>query len=564
MSMEKRIDGMSDGNKAAKKSGDSGDRDLTGRLIGDFRVIRLLGRGGMGEVYLAEQLALHRNVALKVLREDLASDANYLARFREEAKSVASINHPNIVSVYVAGEEDGIVYMALEYVEGRNLRDYIAKKGPLDTTTAIAVMRKVASALQCAAEKGLVHRDIKPENVLLTKKGEVKVADFGLARRVTEDGVHLTQSGMTLGTPLYMSPEQIEGRELDHRTDIYSFGVMCYHMISGRPPFRGETAFAVTAQHMTAQAKPLDEICKTLGRDTPTELCRIVHRMMNKRPEDRFQTAREIIQELGRLRAGQMSMLELGGAAGESPPLTFVEEGKPSRSRVLASTVSQKVRRLFDDRQRRWTLGFLMIVSTLVGAGLAFAQREPELFRRKRSVLPIAAKAPDVSAVKEYSTPSLQLDYARIVAGDNRERGLWAVLKKHPSAINETVSATQDLLALYLPRRDYDLALVLADELIHRDSNKQRVFGYFCKGVVLSRQGKASESNDTFLEMFSVNDKITQGGPPTGGLDADEIRWLARQYLLALQVNAEVLRNKPEESMVRRFQDFLRNWAPRI
>src|SRR3954462_15064343 len=198
--------------------------DLSGRTLADFHVLRKIDQGGMGQVYLAEQVSLKRKVALKILRPEMAASPQALARFKAEAEAVARATHANIVQVYAFGEAEGMPYMALEYVEGRNLRDYLAKKGPPDLMIALSIMRQIAAALQRASELGIVHRDIKPENILLTRKGEVKVADFGLSRCFDDTGqaLHLTQSGVTMGTPLYMSPEQVEGKPVDHRTDIYS------------------------------------------------------------------------------------------------------------------------------------------------------------------------------------------------------------------------------------------------------------------------------------------------------------------------------------------------------
>src|SRR5437868_2237712 len=156
--------------------------DLSGRTVGDFQVLRKIGQGGMGQVYLARQLSLKREVALKILSKELADSPTALNRFQAEAEAVARVTHANIVQVYAVGEQDGLRYMALEYVEGRNLRDYLARKGPPELPLALAVMRQVAAALQRASEIGIVHRDIKPENILVTRKAEVKVADFGLSR----------------------------------------------------------------------------------------------------------------------------------------------------------------------------------------------------------------------------------------------------------------------------------------------------------------------------------------------------------------------------------------------
>jgi serine/threonine-protein kinase len=190
--------------------------------------------------------------------------------------------------------------MALEYVEGRNLRQYLEKKGPPEPLLALSIIRQVAAALQRASELGIVHRDIKPENILLTARCEVKVADFGLSRCFADDTQppHLTRTGVTMGTPLYMSPEQVEGKPLDPRTDIYSFGVTCYHLLAGEPPFRGQSPFEIAVQHVQAEPVPLGQI----RPDLPHELCALVHKMMAKRPEERHQTGREIVREAGRLR----------------------------------------------------------------------------------------------------------------------------------------------------------------------------------------------------------------------------------------------------------------------
>jgi serine/threonine-protein kinase len=279
------------------------ETDLTGRTFGDFRVLRRLGQGGMGQVYVAEQVSLRRKVALKLLKPELASNPTSLARFKQEAEAVARATHANIVQIYFIGEVDGLPYMALEYVEGRSLRDLLEKKGPPALPLALNIMWQVAEALRRACELGIVHRDIKPENILLTEQDAVKVADFGLSRlgEATATTLRLTGSGDTLGTPLYMSPEQVEGRPVDHRTDIYSFGVTCYHMLAGEPPFTGATPYEVAFKHVQEDARPLASV----RPDLPPGVCAIVHKMMAKDPAERFQTAAELLLEIGRLLQGE-------------------------------------------------------------------------------------------------------------------------------------------------------------------------------------------------------------------------------------------------------------------
>ncbi len=269
--------------------------DLTDKVLGEFKLLRRLGTGGMAEVWLAEQLSLKRQVAIKVMRPAMSGDVHGRKRFENEALAAAALHHPNIVQVFAVGEADGIQFIAQEYVEGMNMRDYISKKGPPTVAIGLQLMKQITAALEAANEAGIVHRDIKPENILLTRKGHAKVADFGLAQlRQGDDAVRMTQTGMTLGTPLYMSPEQVQGKKLDHRSDLYSLGVTFYHLLTGRPPFRGESTFAIAYNHVhTAPPQVID-----IRRDVPPRLSQIVQRMMSKKPDERFPSARDLLREL--------------------------------------------------------------------------------------------------------------------------------------------------------------------------------------------------------------------------------------------------------------------------
>ncbi len=315
-----------------------------GSMLGEFRLLRLLGRGGMAEVYLAEQTSLHRQVAIKILREDVSENDLALKRFEREAHAAAGLSHANIVQVYVVGEEDGIHFIAQEYVQGLNLKQYIKRKGPPSASLAIHFMKQMASALEKAGSAGIVHRDVKPENMLVTRKGIVKVADFGLAQLAApQDGsvVELTQIGTTMGTPLYMSPEQVQGHKVSHKSDLYSLGVTCYHMLAGRPPFQGETPMSVAIQHLNDQPESLVE----RRPDLPPALCHVVHRMMAKKPADRYADAGAVLRDLKEISSAlkqnvELSSLTLSGfnfqpvAAKKS---IFERLGKLSRGWLLAA-----------------------------------------------------------------------------------------------------------------------------------------------------------------------------------------------------------------------------------
>ena len=281
-------------------------RDWSGATFDDFRLVRRLGAGGMGDVYLGEQQSLKRLVAVKLLLRCPGPDPNYVKRFESEARAAATVNHANIVQIYAVGCCHGIHYIAMEYVEGTDLRRYMIRKGPLPVAVTLGVLRHVAAALQRAGEHGIVHRDIKPENILVTRQGEVKVADFGLSRQVSpDDAMHLTKTGVVLGTPQYMSPEQVRGEPLDPRSDIYSLGVTAYHMLAGHPPFKGDTALAVAVQHVSAEPAPLDES----RPDLPASVIELVRWMMAKAPESRPASGQEIIDAIHRARS------ELGSQA---------------------------------------------------------------------------------------------------------------------------------------------------------------------------------------------------------------------------------------------------------
>jgi hypothetical protein len=320
--MPVRGSGLSDTSFSGKPAA---DRFAEGNQLGEFKLVRRLGQGGMASVWLAEQTSLHREVALKLLQPDLMADDTYVKRFQTEAKAAAGLNHPNIVQVYVIGEAEGQHFIAQEFVQGQTLKAYLQKKGAMDLNLGLHVMRQVAGALQTAGDRGIVHRDIKPENIMLTKKGEAKVADFGLAQlSVNGEKLNLTQEGVTMGTPLYMSPEQVNGKKLDGRSDLYSFGVTCYHMFGGRPPFQGESAIAVAVQHLQDQPRPLRE----LRPDLPQPVCDLIERLMAKRPEDRYPDAGTALEDIRKLikaakdngRVDQVKLAELGEAAA---PTTF-------------------------------------------------------------------------------------------------------------------------------------------------------------------------------------------------------------------------------------------------
>jgi eukaryotic-like serine/threonine-protein kinase len=468
------------------------DSDLSGRQLGDFHLLRRLGRGAMADVYLAEQGRLNRRVAVKILKPELAGDRTYLQRFQLEAQAAASLVHANIVQIYEVGCVDQLHYIAQEYVQGQNLREYIARRGPPDLPHALSIMRQVAAALAKAAERAVVHRDIKPENIMLTAGGEVKVADFGLARSTREGAANdLTQVGITLGTPLYMSPEQVEGKPLDPRSDIYSFGVTCYHMLSGSPPFCGETALAVAVQHLKKQPEPLE----SLRSDLPPALCRIVHQMLAKDPSRRFATARDLLRELRRVQ-----IEHFGDDWPEDLPGWDSLAGETTVDLRVAAT--QQIDRLMKTTagRRTWRRGGAWFAAGLIGAfalgivGACYTIVPPSL---------LADAKPEIT---KQDSILRQWYFATQIGTEDAWR---SVIKFFPEKRDFVLRARQQLALIYLREGDLDRAMPIFEELATLgDDEELRAFGLAGQGGVLSLRGECRRSAEVLAQFWPIRNKL--------------------------------------------------------
>jgi len=469
--------------------------DLEGRLLGEFRLIRRIGRGGMAEVFLAEQTSLNRHVAVKVLRHDLVTDETYLKRFRTEALAAAGLNHPNIVQVYVVGDTtDGTHYIAQEYVQGQNLRESIVRKGPPEAPEALHLMKQVAAALQAAAAAGIVHRDIKPENILLTRKGEVKVADFGLAQ-LTQQGerLNLTQEGTTMGTPLYMSPEQVSGSKLDQRSDIYSFGVTCYHLLTGTPPFRGDTAIAVALQHLQGSPPPLEQS----RPDLPPLLCRIVHKMMSKKPEDRYPEAQAILADLERVEQEGMNPASRPSEVSQRPAPAVLSVGtwKRTLDRLWHAADAAPQRQL-------QYFALAAVCCALLGAGWGWARRPQN---------PLNAARLAQTVVPDKGTAAAQFFYAMNV---NDEAAWKAVEKYYPNDRLECQRASQQLAMMYLSQSRNQDALEIFDQFAaHETGDAERAFGLAGQASIYTRlkdEPAAEQSLEKLKPLYGRLDERMQ------------------------------------------------------
>ncbi|MGA4850093.1 protein kinase domain-containing protein [Streptomyces sp. G5(2025)] len=315
MAQTQRAQGPSDPEASGGGMSDAPELWGNGGLVGDgrYRLTHRLGRGGMAEVFAAEDVRLGRTVAVKLLRSDLAEDPVSKARFTREAQSVAGLNHHAVVAVYDSGEDvvgpSVVPYIVMEIVEGRTIRDLLLNAEAPGPEQALIIVSGVLEALAYSHQHGIVHRDIKPANVIITHTGAVKVMDFGIARALHGAQSTMTQTGMVMGTPQYLSPEQALGKAVDHRSDLYATGCLLYELLALRPPFTGETPLSVVYQHVQDQAVPPSQV----SDQAPPELDGLVMRSLAKDPDDRFQTAEEM---RGLVQYGLQMLHEQGGHTG--------------------------------------------------------------------------------------------------------------------------------------------------------------------------------------------------------------------------------------------------------
>ena len=271
---------------------------LIGTLFdGRYHVVRKLGAGGMANVYLAEDQELGRRVAIKILNDRHANDEQFVERFRREAKNAAALSHPNIVSIYDRGEAEGTYYIAMEFLDGRTLKELVISRGPAPVTVSVEYARQILQALRFAHRHGIVHRDIKPHNVLVDAEGRVKVTDFGIARAGASQ---MTEAGSIIGTAQYLSPEQARGSAVDQRSDVYSLGIVLYELLTGTVPFNGDTPVEIAMKHLSAVPEPPS----TKRPEIPRDLDLIVMRALAKDPDDRYQSAEEMDADLERFARG--------------------------------------------------------------------------------------------------------------------------------------------------------------------------------------------------------------------------------------------------------------------
>lgn len=431
-----------------------------GDKLGAYRIEQVIGSGGMADVYYAVHDALRRPAAIKVLRASLATDEVHLQRFMQEARAAASLIHPNIVQVYDVGQEGEHRYIAQEYVPGTNLRQYLTDNGEMPISISLSILLQVLAALSKSAAAGIVHRDIKPENIMLTKDGDVKVADYGLARVMLGDDPQLTRAGTTLGTPMYMSPEQIQEGKVDVRSDLYSLGVTLFHMIAGRPPFTGETPLALAMQHVQAEPPDITE----LRGELPPTLVQLIKRLLEKEPRNRFASPTEVLEAL---RLGRASDLEAFWPE-QTVPLPGVMNSSLQGPSAATLLLQAKLNKQQSVARRRIAYVLAAPVCALatfwLGSMLGGIGREDLL----------ASKEPTFQGVKPRDTVKEQFADA-LFSTDNGEERWEAVIKFYPpkngSLTNRNFAgkAWLQLAVIYLQKRDFARARHVVESILKDD-----------------------------------------------------------------------------------------------
>ena len=468
---------------------------LIGSRLGDYQVLRKLGRGGMADVFAARPLSLGRDVALKVLRSEYARDKDYVERFRREARAAAKLNHPNIVQVYEVGSVDSVFYIAQELIDGGNLRQRLEDQGAIGAEEAIELLVGVASALELAAEAGITHRDIKPENIMRSTRGIIKVADFGLARISTDmsaSQTSLTQAGLTLGTPRYMSPEQVQGHAVDARSDLYSLGVTMYHLLAGRPPFEADDPLALALMQLQETPTPLDRARAKRAPDgqpdLPEWLIAVVTRLMNKSPQDRFQSPSELLDAVHNEAAiSTISGLGVGTAA----------------ATIRLQRAADESRRVTMRRRMQFLAGVLLPLLITLYAGWRFE----------------ALGGPSVSRLLNPETvageESVQEQYLKAV--DRNDEAGWRAVSQYFPPETGTINAGYhaksriQLAAMFASQGRYEEAEEVLSELLRHPSldSVYRTIALARRCINLEQWEKNNEAAEVRRELQSVYQELS-------------------------------------------------------
>ncbi len=370
-----------------------------GQKIGAYEILRVLGQGGMGTVYLAEDHSLDRRVALKILPPHFADDPEIVARFQREARALAKVRHPNLMHIYTVGEHEGRPYFAMEYIKGSTLNTILAKAGRIPAEQAAHIAAEVMSALDKVHQAGIVHRDIKAGNIMIDEDGRAVLMDFGLARQAHDAA--LTGDHTVLGTPNYMSPEQAKGERVDARTDIYSLGIVLYEMLTGAPPFKGKTSFEILRQHIESSVPPPSAVQPGI----PAGFDPVVARAVAKSPVDRYQTVREMAADLAAV-CPNATLLRLTESPENTTGATVLRAIPFFPSSVRLGRAPGIVRRLLRSRRLVWGgAAAALVIALAVGGWLALrGAPAPWVEIQRKGAAPVRGRLVEITTLDDGTT----------------------------------------------------------------------------------------------------------------------------------------------------------------
>ncbi|MGB9660640.1 MAG: Stk1 family PASTA domain-containing Ser/Thr kinase [Moorellaceae bacterium] len=451
---------------------------MIGKILdGRYEIKEALGGGGMALVYRGYDRLLHRSVTIKILREQFASDQDFVARFQQEARAVARLSHPNVVSIYDVGQEDGLHYLVMEYVEGRSLKEIIAERAPLPVSEVIEIALQICEALEHAHENGIIHRDIKPHNILITKQGRVKVTDFGIAQAVNEST--MTYDGTMIGSVHYLAPEQARGEPTGAVADIYSLGVVLYEMVTGQLPFNGETPLAIALKHLQEEPRPP----RDSNPEVPPALERIILRALAKDPARRYPNVGSLRADLRALRS---VLADEDFATRELPAALAAEVPRENKSKR---------------RPRVWAWALLILAFLALAAGGLWAGFRYYLAVGE-TVVPAVQGLPEAEALSRLAAAGLK---GQVIGRKNdAEVPQGYVLSQDPQPGEQIKRSRPVLLVISLGPRLYEVPNVIGDpERVARTKLQNAKFNV------------AIDPNDVYHPTIAAGSVVSQD-PPAG------------------------------------------------
>jgi eukaryotic-like serine/threonine-protein kinase len=485
---------------------------------GRYQIVRKLGTGGMANVYLAEDQELGRRVAIKILDDRHASDDQFVERFRREAKNAAALSHPNIVSIYDRGEAEGTYYIAMEYLDGRTLKELLVRFGPPPVRIAVGYTRQILSGLAFAHRFGLVHRDIKPHNALVDSAGHVKVTDFGIARSGTSQ---MTEAGSIIGTAQYLSPEQARGAPVDQRSDIYSVGVLLYELLTGSVPFTGDTPVEIAMKHLSEVPQPPSK----RRPEVPRGLDQVVLRALAKDADDRYQTAEEMDADLARVEQG----LRVSDETAEAATAVLAGAGIDSTTIRRAPVVTTGAYRRppyvpYDEPVRRrplwpWILGIVLLAAAAIGGWYAYSSLHHELSATKLVSVPFVEGQVERLAVQNVTNTGLKAHVIRRTNADVRKGYVYdqepAAGEKIPKGNKVTIYVSSGVPFVSVPdivgKSETDATALLQARHLRWDPHS--VPSSQPQGTVVAQDPRAG---DRVSENSVVRINVSTGPAPVG------------------------------------------------